>query len=195
MFITLAEESKYEEEIKKSRFLVFAKRVESPEEALAYLDEVMVPDARHNCWAYKVGQAYRFDDDGEPSGSAGKRILAAIEQQGLDQVMVVVVRWFGGIKLGVGGLSRAYGGSASTCLREAEKLEVKEQCQFSVKSSFELVHQVHYLFGQFSVTKLSEQYESYGVYLEGQIDAEAYDGLLSEAENLCRGQLTLKKLD
>lgn len=195
MLITLSQEASYEEEIKKSRFLVFAQRVESPEQALAYLDRVMVPDARHNCWAYKIGQEYRFSDDGEPSGSAGKRILAAIEQQGLDQVMVVVVRWFGGIKLGVGGLSRAYGGTASTCLREAEKLEIKEQCYFYVKAGFDLVHQVHYLFEQFSVVKLSESYESYGVYFEGQIDAENYETLASEAENLCRGQLTMNKVE
>lgn len=75
-----------------------------------FLQAVQDLQATHNCWAYKVGAQYRFSDDGEPAGTAGRPILSAIEAQHLDRVMVVVTRYFGGIKLGVGGLVRAYGG-------------------------------------------------------------------------------------
>ena len=75
------------------------------------------PDATHHCWAYRIGPAYRFGDDGEPGGTAGAPILRAIEGQGVDRVMVVVVRFYGGVKLGTGGLARAYGGTAAECLR------------------------------------------------------------------------------
>ena len=75
------------------------------------------PEATHNCWAYKIGQEYRFNDDGEPGGTAGRPILQAIEGQGMDRVAVLVVRWFGGVKLGAGGLVRAYGGCAANCGR------------------------------------------------------------------------------
>ena len=77
------------------------------------------PTATHNCWAYRIGSEYRFSDDGEPAGTAGRPILAAIDGQGCDQVVVVVTRWYGGIKLGAGGLVRAYGGCAAECLRAA----------------------------------------------------------------------------
>ena len=84
------------------------------------------PAANHNCWAWRTGQVYRFNDDGEPSGTAGKPILAAIDGQGLDRVAVVVTRWFGGVLLGSGGLIRAYGGTAALGLREAAKVPLIE---------------------------------------------------------------------
>ena len=104
---TLAGPATFELEAKRSRFLARAAPVESPEAALAFLHEVADPQATHNCWAYRIGADYRSSDDGEPGGSAGRPILAAIEGQGVDQVMVVVTRWYGGIKLGAGGLVRA----------------------------------------------------------------------------------------
>ena len=123
--ITLAAPAHHEKEIKKSRFMAVAMRAETSVEAMEQIGKVSLPDATHNCWAYKIGGEYRFSDDGEPGGSAGRPILAAIEGQELDRVTVVVSRYFGGIKLGVGGLVRAYGGTAAECLRQAQKLEVK----------------------------------------------------------------------
>jgi uncharacterized YigZ family protein len=108
-------------EIRKSRFLAQAAPASSPEAALAFVDSLRGNGGGHHCWAYRIGQAYRFNDDGEPSSSAGKPILAAIDGQGFDRVVVVVTRWFGGIKLGVGGLIRAYGGTAAQCLQQATR--------------------------------------------------------------------------
>ena len=121
---TLAAPWRHEEEIKKSRFLAQAAPVGSPDEALAWFTAVGDASATHNCWAYRIGDAYRFNDDGEPGGTAGRPILQAIDGQGCDRVAVVVTRWYGGIKLGAGGLARAYGGAAAECLRLAPRLPI-----------------------------------------------------------------------
>ena len=127
MRYTLEEIARYEETIKKSRFLALAAPVQAASEALAFFTEHQVPDATHNCWAYRIGQEYRFNDDGEPGGTAGRPILQAIDGQQCDRVAVLVIRWFGGIKLGSGGLVRAYGGAAAQCLRLAVRTEIIEE--------------------------------------------------------------------
>lgn len=118
---TLAAPAEFEKVIKKSRFVCRAAPAEREDEALAFLERVKDPAATHNCWAFRIGGRYRFSDDGEPAGTAGRPILSAIEGQGLDRVVVVVTRYFGGVKLGAGGLVRAYGGVAAECLRRAPR--------------------------------------------------------------------------
>lgn len=121
---TLSNPTELTEEIKKSRFIVNAAPIINAEQAAQFIDSVSDLNATHNCWAWKIGQQYRFNDDGEPTSTAGRPILSAIEGQDCDQVVVVVTRYFGGIKLGTGGLIRAYGGSASHCLQQAELIEL-----------------------------------------------------------------------
>ncbi|MCO6546848.1 MAG: YigZ family protein [Gilliamella sp.] len=121
---TLANPTELTEEIKKSRFIVNAAPVTSAKQATDFINQISDLNATHNCWAWKIGQQYRFNDDGEPTSTAGRPILSAIEGQDCDQVVVVVTRYFGGIKLGTGGLIRAYGGSASHCLQQAELIEL-----------------------------------------------------------------------
>jgi len=133
---TLDQTEHFEQEIRKSRFLAIACPVETEAEAKALIAEVSDLSANHNCWAWRVGQAYRFSDDGEPSGTAGKPILQAIDGQALDRTLVVVTRWFGGILLGSGGLMRAYGGTAALCLRAAAKTEYVERAALSVSLGF-----------------------------------------------------------
>ena len=123
---TLSAPCTYEENIKKSRFAAYAAPVASIDEAMAFFDKHSDPEATHNCWAYRIGQSYRFNDDGEPGGTAGRPILQAIEGQDLDRVAVLVVRWFGGIKLGAGGLVRAYSGCAAQCLRLGPRTSIIE---------------------------------------------------------------------
>ncbi|MEB2844859.1 DUF1949 domain-containing protein [Rhizobiales bacterium RZME27] len=132
----LAQAVTFEQTVKNSRFAAIALPVASEEEAKAALAEHGFADANHNCWAWRIGSAYRFSDDGEPSGTAGKPILAAIDGQSLDQVLVIVTRWFGGILLGSGGLVRAYGGTAAACLRTASLVEVKPAIQGVVEIEF-----------------------------------------------------------
>lgn len=134
---TLAGPARYVEEIRKSRFLTLAAPVASPEAALAFFASVSDPTATHNCWAYRIGQTYRFNDDGEPGGTAGRPMLQAIDGQQCDRVAVLCIRWYGGINLGTGGLARAYGGGAAQCLRLAERLPIIDtvaarfHCSFS----------------------------------------------------------------
>lgn len=121
---TLTGPATSEREIKKSRFATIAAPVSDEASARHFITENSFADATHNCWAWRIGADYRFSDDGEPGGTAGKPILQAIEGQEVDCVAVVVSRWFGGVKLGTGGLVRAYGGSAAECLRLADKQPV-----------------------------------------------------------------------
>lgn len=122
---TLAAEHRHEiDKIKGSRFLATVGPASNEEEALELLGRVRreLHDARHHCSAWRfglTGRDFRSSDDGEPSGSAGKPILAAIDGRELVDVVVVVTRWFGGTKLGVGGLVRAYGAAAAEALDRA----------------------------------------------------------------------------
>lgn len=115
----LEQKTTFEQTVRKSRFLATAVPVDSEDEAKAAIAANSASDANHNCWAWRIGQAYRFSDDGEPGGTGGKPILAAIDGRSLDGVAVVVTRWFGGVLLGTGGLIRAYGGTAAACLKAA----------------------------------------------------------------------------
>ena len=118
---TLQREVISEELIKKSRFVAFAAPVLSIDTAKAYIRNVSEPKADHNCFAWRLADGtHHSSGDGEPSGTAGPPILSAIENAGLHNVVVVVQRFFGGVKLGTGGLARAYGGIASACLRGGE---------------------------------------------------------------------------
>ena len=134
--VTLAAPCSHAVEIKKSRFLAQAAQASSPEAAMAFVDSLRGNGGGHHCWAYRIGQAYRFNDDGEPSSSAGRPILAAIDGQGFDHVVVVVTRWFGGIKLGVGGLIRAYGGTAAQCLQQAARQPIVHVTRMTLHCDF-----------------------------------------------------------
>ena len=110
--------------INKSRFLGFAKFVENAEHAEEFIQEIRkkYSDARHVCFAYRLLITSKASDDGEPSGTAGRPILQVLEKQNLYNVVLVVVRYFGGIKLGAGGLLRAYTGTATSCLENSQKI-------------------------------------------------------------------------
>jgi len=105
--------------IKKSRFIARATFVQSREEAMELLNQARrdYPDARHHCWAYVLGNpknaaSCAMSDDGEPAGTAGKPVLNVLQHKGVGDIMLIVIRYFGGIKLGAGGLVRAYSTSA-----------------------------------------------------------------------------------
>ncbi|TNM66352.1 IMPACT family protein [Aliirhizobium smilacinae] len=132
----LEQAATFEQLIKKSRFLAIALPVATEEEAKAAVAAHAQSGANHNCWAWRIGATYRFSDDGEPSGTAGKPILAAIDGQSLDKAVVIVTRWFGGILLGSGGLVRAYGGTAAACIKAAALVEVKPSVQGKLSLDF-----------------------------------------------------------
>lgn len=140
-FRTIKEDGQVQEEIKKSRFICHAKRVYSEEEARDFITAIKKEHykATHNCSAFIVGERSeikRTSDDGEPSGTAGVPILGVLENHNLTNVCVVVTRYFGGIKLGAGGLIRAYAGSVALAVKEIGIIEIKEQAGIAIQMSY-----------------------------------------------------------
>ncbi len=146
-YLSVAKTHVREEVVKGSRFLAFVTRVREVEGALAELAEVRArhPDATHNCWAYRVGAELRFSDDGEPGGTAGRPMLEVLQKRDLDFVLAVVARYYGGTKLGAGGLVRAYSGGLAKALDEAGVLEVRETVTRTVNAPFTDLDAVHRL--------------------------------------------------
>ena len=140
-FRTIKEDGQVQEEIKKSRFICHAKRVYSEEEARDFITAIKKEHykATHNCSAFIIGERSeikRTSDDGEPSGTAGIPMLGVLENHNLTNVCVVVTRYFGGIKLGAGGLIRAYAGSVALAVKEIGIIEIKEQVGIAIQMSY-----------------------------------------------------------
>ena len=138
---TIRQDGQAQEEIKKSRFICHAKRVYSEEEARNFIAAIKKEHykATHNCSAFIVGEKSeikRTSDDGEPSGTAGVPMLGVMENHQLTNVCFVVTRYFGGIKLGAGGLIRAYAGSVALAIKEIGLIEIKEQAGLRLKMSY-----------------------------------------------------------
>lgn len=127
-YVTIKDLTQSKLKVKGSIFKAFALSVGSEKEAQEWIKKISKEtfDATHHCFAYKIKtdqtEIVKYSDAGEPKGTAGSRILSAIESEKLCNVLVVVTRWFGGTKLGTGGLSRAYRQSAQTALRDSEKI-------------------------------------------------------------------------
>lgn len=185
---TLAAPCSHQVEIRKSRFLAQAAPVSGVEEALDFVRGVGVADANHNCWAWRIGQDYRFNDDGEPSGSAGKPILAAIDGQGLDGVVAVVTRWFGGIKLGVGGLVRAYGGTAAECMRRGERIAVIPTTRLTLDCGYADLPVLKSRLASMQVDVRDEDFGAHGVRLQLDVPDRHIDALAQLVADVTRGQ-------
>lgn len=190
---TLASAASIEVEIKKSRFIAHAGRIGDETEALRFLQSVSDPAATHNCWAWKAGQQYRFNDDGEPASTAGKPILAAIEGKGLDQAMVVVTRYYGGTKLGAGGLVRAYGGSAAKCIDKAGIKRVEPRARCTVEAGFRWTGPVYAALEQVGATRLGESFFGGGVRIDVELLESALPGLEATLRDASRGEVRVRR--
>ncbi|MGX7073131.1 YigZ family protein [Falseniella ignava] len=138
---TIKEDGQVQEEIKKSRFICHVKRVYSEEDARAFITFVKKEHykATHNCSAFIIGErseVKRTSDDGEPSGTAGVPMLGVLENHNLTNLCVVVTRYFGGTKLGAGGLIRAYAGSVALAVKEIGIVEIKEQAGIEIQMTY-----------------------------------------------------------
>lgn len=182
-------------EIKHSRFITHAAPVQSPEQALAFIAQVSDGDATHNCWAYRIGGEYRSSDDGEPSGTAGRPILAAIVGQGYDQVVAVVTRWYGGIKLGAGGLVRAYGGAAAECLRVAERRPLVVMGEVRLSCHFDDLGSVHAALHAHAAHKLAEHFHETGADLHLQLPATQVEALKIQLRDATRNRVRFAEPD
>ncbi|MEH6668392.1 MAG: YigZ family protein [Psychrobacter sp.] len=139
-------------EIKKSEFIAYAYPVTSREQAMFHVEQLreQYPDARHFCWAYIIGDpdnttSAGFDDDGEPSGTAGRPILNVLQHKCIGNVIIIVVRYFGGIKLGAGGLTRAYAGSAQAAVDEMILNPYVPMAQIQILAEFATEAQCRYM--------------------------------------------------
>lgn len=189
---TLATTVSHSLDIKHSRFIAHAAPIPHVAAALEFLQQVAVVDATHNCWAYRYGNDYRSSDDGEPAGTAGRPILAAIDGQGFDRVMVVVTRWYGGIKLGAGGLVRAYGGTAAECLRVAPRLPLIAMAELDVHAGFEYLGPLHAALGAHLAEKVGEAFTADGVNLHLRLPADQVELLKNRLRDATRDRVRIE---
>ncbi len=145
----------FTEEIKRSRFITSICHVESPEKAREYVAflQKKYADATHNCWAYHIGapddtSRVGYSDDGEPHGTAGRPMLTQIEGSGMGDVLAVVTRYFGGVKLGTGGLVRAYQGGVKNALEKVPRKEKIPLAFLAFSMPTAQCHVLHQVLGQ-----------------------------------------------
>lgn len=143
----LKEETQHTLIIEKSRFICFMKRINNETEFRDYLAQIRKKyyDASHVCSAFVCHSVQRSSDDGEPAGTAGAPILNVLLKSGLDEMCAIVVRYFGGIKLGAGGLIRAYGSAVSECLKEGTLVEDAVYPRYELTLPYDLASKVEYL--------------------------------------------------
>ena len=194
MTFTLLGPCEYREEIRKSRFIALAAPVASAAEAQAFITAHSDASASHNCWAWKVGQQYRFSDDGELGGTAGRPILAAIDAQEMDQVAVLVVRFYGGIQLGTGGLARAYGGSANKCLQSAPRRELIARESYHCHCLFAELPLLKARLAELDCLLENESYDATGAELHLALPAPRAAELQRLLADISRGRIELQPL-
>lgn len=193
-FLTISKEAEVSTNIKGSIFISRCKRVSKIEEAMDYIKSIRAKhlDATHNCWAYRISpNEYRFSDDGEPSGTAGQPIFQALLGANLEEVCVVITRYYGGTKLGAGGLVRAYGGGASAVLKEAQKLLVKPKVTLLLEAPFSEQNSLfHFLQTHSELTTLVE-YTNTGIQVEVSLYLSDRDNIVELLTNSLRGRVEI----
>lgn len=163
--------SHYEEVIRQSRFIAHAIPMSMENQFDDLFSSIALNDASHNCWAWRIGGLHRYSDDGEPGGTAGRPIFQAIETREIDQVLLVVSRYFGGVKLGTGGLIRAYGRTAAACLAQAEILPVMEKTEMSLECDFAYEAMVYRLVALHGGDVIDLQHDAKGARFELSFNA------------------------
>ena len=148
---------------KKSRFIATTRPVETEVEAAAFVEEMKKKywDARHNCYAYVIGdrgQTSRCSDDGEPAQTAGRPMLDVLLGSGVRNICVVVTRYFGGVLLGTGGLVRAYSGAVQEGLKNSVVVEKRLGKKLMITTDYNGIGKLQYIAGQMGLTILDTQY-------------------------------------
>ena len=192
---TIKEDGQVQEEIKKSRFICHAKRVYNEEEARDFISAIKKEHykATHNCSAFIVGERSeikRTSDDGEPSGTAGVPMLGVLENHNLTNVCVVVTRYFGGIKLGAGGLIRAYAGSVALAVKEIGIIEIKEQAGIQIHMTYAQYQEYGNFLKEHNLIELETNFTEQ-VDTMIFIDKEKKDGIKADLIEFFNGKVTL----
>ncbi|WP_019935617.1 YigZ family protein [Oceanimonas smirnovii] len=190
----------WEQEIKKSRFITYLAHTPDADAAKVFIEQVRAeyPDARHHCSAFVAGapndsQALGFSDDGEPTGTAGKPMLAVLQGAGIGEITAVVVRYFGGIKLGTGGLVRAYGSSVNGALAELSTTEKIIEGRLALSADYSDMAQLENLFTQSGARW--EQLD-YGVMVSGvlRVDIRLLNSLAQQIKDRTQGRVIARPL-
>lgn len=192
---TLTAPARHELVARHSRFVADARPIESIEDAAAALADARRTEATHHCWAWRLGDEYRSSDDGEPAGTAGRPILAAIDGQGFDRIVVVVTRWYGGINLGAGGLVRAYGGCAAECLRTAPRRMLIAMTDIGIAFGFEDTGAVRGVLDAFDAHATAPVFDAAGAHLRVQVPSDIVEPLKARLRDATRDRARVSFAD
>ena len=158
--------------INKSKFITNIFSVDTEEEINKHLNDIKnkYKDATHHCYAYIVDNIKRFNDDNEPNGTAGKPILDSLEKNNLNHVLCIVTRYFGGIKLGAGGLLRAYSNSCSEAIKNTDKLELVDGYEAIISFNYNKVNEIDALLSNYQIKKkIFNDIITYDAYIDDDI--------------------------
>lgn len=190
----------FEEEIKKSRFITHIRHTAGIEQARAFWAEMRLlhPKARHHCWATVAGSPkdsllYGFSDDGEPSGTAGKTILNYLVGSELGEISAVVIRYYGGILLGTGGLVKAYGNGVQQALQQLEKVRKVVRESYRLVCTYEQFNHVQYLISRSDIHIVNQQFH-HNITLTLAIAPEQLIPIQEELTQKFHGTITLSKI-
>lgn len=197
--ITLKQAHSIENVISKSRFIAYIKPVSTENEAKAFIDEIKTKhkDATHNCSAYTVGpemNIQKANDDGEPSGTAGIPMLEILKKQEIHNVCVVVTRYFGGIKLGAGGLIRAYSGAVRDVIYDIGRVELREAIPVTVTLDYDQTGKFEYELAS-TTFLLREQFYTDKVSYQIDVVKNEYDAFIDFLNRITSGNYDLKQED
>ena len=197
--ITIKQAHSIENVISKSRFIAYIKPVSTENEAKAFIDDIKTKhkDATHNCSAYTVGpemNIQKANDDGEPSGTAGIPMLEILKKQEIHNVCVVVTRYFGGIKLGAGGLIRAYSGAVRDVIYDIGRVELREAIPVTVTLDYDQTGKFEYELAS-TTFLLREQFYTDKVSYQIDVVKNEYDAFIDFLNRITSGNYDLKQED
>ena len=197
--ITIKQAHSIENVISKSRFIAYIKPVSTENEAKAFIDAIKTKhkDATHNCSAYTVGpemNIQKANDDGEPSGTAGIPMLEILKKLEIHNVCVVVTRYFGGIKLGAGGLIRAYSGAVRDVIYDIGRVELREAIPVTVTLDYDQTGKFEYELAS-TTFLLREQFYTDKVSYQIDVVKNEYDACIDFLNRITSGNYDLKQED
>jgi uncharacterized YigZ family protein len=195
-YLTISARVDTEIKVKGSRFICIAAPAGGKEQAENFIEEIRKKhhNATHNSFAYRINDSlFRYSDDGEPAGTAGQPILSMIDKYNLQQIVVVVTRYFGGTKLGTGGLIRAYGEAAEQALRQAEILKKNNYQSLVLKYPFDLISKVQHVVQKYG-GRISENANLAGMISSVEVFPSRREAFLAELNDATAGKAKIVKI-
>lgn len=190
---------RFEQTVRKSRFVAICGPIDGVEDAADFIQQHGAKDCRHVCWAFRAGDNSRFDDAGEPSGTAGRPILSAIDQFELNFATVIVNRYFGGVKLGTGGLARAFSSTAVHVIEHAIEhyglQPIVRMREIQCSAPFELEAVLYRLVEAHHGRRLSTDYTTQGLVLKAELPVDHLEIFNRALIDISRGQALVRPQD